>query len=64
VLAVEISRHGGPEELMLVERPDPVAREPDQPRRPLDAKVGLLAKEGAERAGSKSPPENSSAAMT
>jgi len=25
VLAVEISRHGGPEELMLVERPDPVA---------------------------------------
>ena len=25
MLAVEISRHGGPEELMLVERPDPVA---------------------------------------
>ena len=25
VLAVQISRHGGPEELMLVERPDPVA---------------------------------------
>ena len=25
VLAVEISRHGGPEELVLVERPDPVA---------------------------------------
>src|SRR6266487_5307698 len=28
-----------------------VAREPDQPRRPLDAEVGLLAEEGAERAG-------------
>ena len=25
MLAVEISRHGGPEELVLVERPDPVA---------------------------------------
>jgi hypothetical protein len=25
VLAVEFSRHGGPEELVLVERPDPVA---------------------------------------
>jgi NADPH2:quinone reductase len=25
VLAVQVSRHGGPEELVLAERPDPVA---------------------------------------